>query len=95
MRSRYNGNYIRLSCINLGNFGDLNIVDLQIDDLPNNNMEPGSRADNPPEQASSKLADIVGTLIAILTLIMPMVAIAYYSTPDTSPGLITPVNMRR
>ncbi|HEY9619626.1 MAG TPA: hypothetical protein V6C78_04610 [Crinalium sp.] len=58
-------------------------------------MESGSRADNPPGRTSNRLADVVGTLIALLTLIMPMMAIAYYSS-TSPPGFIPPpVNMRK
>jgi hypothetical protein len=43
-------------------------------------MESGSRADNPPEQSSHTLANLIGTLIAFLTLAVPVFAIAHFSS---------------
>jgi hypothetical protein len=43
-------------------------------------MESGSQAENPPGRSSQKLADIIGTAIALLTLTLPLVAIAHFST---------------
>lgn len=43
-------------------------------------MEPGSQAETSPEPTSNRLADLLGTLIALLTLIIPGVAIAYFSS---------------
>lgn len=43
-------------------------------------MEPGSsRVEPHPAQALNRLADIAGTLIAVLTLIIPVAAISYFS----------------
>ncbi|GAB4154613.1 MAG: hypothetical protein Fur0046_34520 [Cyanobacteria bacterium J069] len=47
-------------------------------------MEPGSRTDASPEPFISGAADIAGTFIALLTLIVPVAAIAYFSTPTPS-----------
>jgi hypothetical protein len=43
-------------------------------------MEPGSQAETSPEPSPNRLADVLGTLIALLTLIVPSVAIAYFSS---------------
>ncbi len=43
-------------------------------------MEPGSsRVEHHPAQALNRLADIAGTLIALLTLTIPVAAISYFS----------------
>ncbi|HIK55702.1 MAG TPA: hypothetical protein IGS37_11130 [Synechococcales cyanobacterium M55_K2018_004] len=46
-------------------------------------MEPGSRADAPFEPYPSRIADVIGTLIALLTLVVPVAAIAYFSSTPT------------
>ncbi|WP_143467601.1 hypothetical protein [Leptolyngbya ohadii] len=43
-------------------------------------MESGSRASEPPERATLRVADVVGTLIALLTLLVPIVTIAHFSS---------------
>ncbi|WP_181357437.1 hypothetical protein [Stenomitos frigidus] len=43
-------------------------------------MEPGSPSANPSERSSNWTADFVGIVIAILTLIAPLVVIAHYSS---------------
>ncbi|HEY9642588.1 MAG TPA: hypothetical protein V6C57_19030 [Coleofasciculaceae cyanobacterium] len=48
-------------------------------------MEPGSQASNPTERTSQSLANVIGTLIALLTLTVPIVAIAHFSSAD-GPG---------
>jgi len=61
-------------------------------------MESGSQVETLTEPPS-RLANIAGTLIALITLILPVVAIAYYSaspspipTPNTmSPAQVPPV----
>ncbi|OCR01755.1 hypothetical protein BCD67_14150 [Oscillatoriales cyanobacterium USR001] len=40
------------------------------------NSQPASPTDKPPQQ---RLANIVGTAIAVLTLVLPLLAIAHYS----------------
>lgn len=42
-------------------------------------MEPGSRVEPPPGRVY-KLADILGSLIALLTLMLPLLTIAHYSS---------------
>ncbi|MBZ8178740.1 MAG: hypothetical protein SAL07_22750 [Oscillatoria sp. PMC 1051.18] len=43
-------------------------------------MESSGPSGNASEQPQSRLAGIVGTAIAILTLTIPMLVIAYYSS---------------
>ncbi len=43
-------------------------------------MEPGSTASNPALQTSQPLANLMGTLIALLTLTVPVIAIACFSS---------------
>ncbi|NJR65054.1 MAG: hypothetical protein HC772_06600 [Leptolyngbyaceae cyanobacterium CRU_2_3] len=45
-------------------------------------MEPGSQASDPPERAFQSLANVMGTLIALLTLTVPIAAIAHFSSID-------------
>jgi hypothetical protein len=42
-------------------------------------MEPGSRASSSVERTSLKLANLLGTVMALLTLTVPLFAIAYFS----------------
>jgi hypothetical protein len=51
-------------------------------------MESSGTSDNTSEPPSSKGAAIIGTIIAFLTLALPLWVIAYYSGPDNS---ITPL----
>ena len=53
-------------------------------------MEPGSLPANPSERSTSRAADFIGTIIALLTLIVPLAVIAYYSSGLESP----PANQR-
>jgi|GEM_PF-4782929 len=61
-------------------------------------MEPGSsRVEPDPAQALNRLADIAGTLIAILTLTIPVAAISYFSlssseifSPSSYPSVLSP-----
>jgi len=48
-------------------------------------MEPGSRSDTSPEPPLYRAAEIAGTFIAVLTLVVPVAAIAYFSTPIPPP----------
>jgi hypothetical protein len=48
-------------------------------------MDSGSQADQPPERTSSRLANVFGTLIALLTLTLPIIAIAYFSSANADP----------
>lgn len=42
-------------------------------------MDSGSQTDIPHKRSSDRLANLVGTLIALLTLILPIITIAYFS----------------
>ncbi|MDG2616575.1 hypothetical protein HPC62_10910 [Thermoleptolyngbya sichuanensis A183] len=52
-------------------------------------MEPGSRNDTSPETPLYRAAEIAGTFIAVLTLVVPVAAIAYFSTPIPPSSLPT------
>ncbi|MDX2215074.1 MAG: hypothetical protein SFY66_17435 [Oculatellaceae cyanobacterium bins.114] len=56
-------------------------------------MESGSRTENPPGRTYSRFADVIGTLIALLTLIMPIMAIAHFSSVESSVLLSPPANL--
>ncbi|MEA5577030.1 hypothetical protein [Anabaena sp. UHCC 0451] len=45
-------------------------------------MNSNSQSANPPDTYSQRLADIVGTAIALVTLILPVFIISHYSSPD-------------
>lgn len=48
-------------------------------------MNSDSQSAKPPDTYSHRLADIVGTLIAVVTLTLPVFVIAHYSSnPPTS-----------
>lgn len=53
-------------------------------------MESGSQASEPGERTSQKLANVVGTLIALLTLTVPIFAIAHFSSASYEPLLQSP-----
>ncbi|MGB3493507.1 MAG: hypothetical protein WBA57_12310 [Elainellaceae cyanobacterium] len=44
-------------------------------------MDSSSQTDKPPQETSQALANFVGTCIALLTLIAPILAIASFSSP--------------
>jgi hypothetical protein len=46
-------------------------------------MDNSSPSGNTTEPPNSRWASILGTAIAVLTLTLPMVVIAYYSSPDS------------
>ncbi|NJN86117.1 MAG: hypothetical protein HC881_07110 [Leptolyngbyaceae cyanobacterium SL_7_1] len=46
-------------------------------------MQPGSRVHYSSERTAHKLADILGSLIALLTLMLPIVTIAHYSSANS------------
>ncbi|MBW4522105.1 MAG: hypothetical protein KME16_20805 [Scytolyngbya sp. HA4215-MV1] len=48
-------------------------------------MELGSQPDNPARRSPHQLADILGTVIAVLTLTLPFFTIAHYSSIPLSP----------
>lgn len=45
-------------------------------------MEPGSRASSSVGQTSYKFANLMGTIIALLTLTVPLFAIAHFSSAN-------------
>lgn len=45
-------------------------------------MNSNSQSANSPDTYSHRLADIVGTMIALLTLTLPVFIIAHYSSPE-------------
>ncbi|MBD2570727.1 hypothetical protein [Anabaena lutea] len=45
-------------------------------------MNSNSQSANSSDTYSQRLADIVGTAIALVTLILPVFIISYYSSPD-------------
>ena len=47
-------------------------------------MEPTAQADEPPEPATRQLERIMGTAIAIFTLVTPLYTIASYSSATVS-----------
>jgi hypothetical protein len=46
-------------------------------------MESGSQTDKSPEHPPKAIANIAGTLIALLTLIIPLISIAHFSSNST------------
>lgn len=48
-------------------------------------MESGSRINAASEEPPSHWSNLLGTLIALLTLTLPVGAIAYFSTSDSLP----------
>ncbi|NER78500.1 MAG: hypothetical protein F6K42_02780 [Leptolyngbya sp. SIO1D8] len=46
-------------------------------------MESASSSENPPEPPSSRFAPVIGTVVGLLTLTLPLLAIAYYSSTNT------------
>lgn len=53
-------------------------------------MESGSEPANLSSRPNLAIADLVGTAIALLTLTLPLLAIAYYSSGSTES--LPPVN---
>ncbi|MEM7773916.1 MAG: hypothetical protein AAF327_25860 [Cyanobacteria bacterium P01_A01_bin.37] len=43
-------------------------------------MDSGSQSDKPPQEPSRLFANIIGTAIAVITLITPIIAIALFSS---------------
>jgi hypothetical protein len=50
--------------------------------LRSTHMESSSQSDIPPKSAASWPAQVIGTLIALLTLAVPILAIAHFSSSD-------------
>ncbi|MBF2034704.1 MAG: hypothetical protein IGR92_04305 [Leptolyngbyaceae cyanobacterium T60_A2020_046] len=48
-------------------------------------MESASPSENPPQHSSSRFAHLVGVLVALLTLTLPIMAIAKFSPSMTQP----------
>ncbi|WP_421655655.1 hypothetical protein [Leptothermofonsia sp. ETS-13] len=48
-------------------------------------MESGSQSANSPDRTSSRFAEIIGTLIALLTLTLPLTVVSHYSTNTEFP----------
>ncbi|HEY9696597.1 MAG TPA: hypothetical protein V6D10_05005 [Trichocoleus sp.] len=55
-------------------------------------MESGSQTGDPPERTTQRVADVIGTLIALLTLFVPIFAIAHFSSVSDITGS-PPVNL--
>ncbi|MEM6714125.1 MAG: hypothetical protein AAF827_18025 [Cyanobacteria bacterium P01_D01_bin.6] len=51
-------------------------------------MESASPSENPPEPPSSRFSHFVGTVIAFLTLMLPLLAIAHFSMADPPPATL-------
>ncbi|MEM9117759.1 MAG: hypothetical protein AAGD09_07745 [Cyanobacteria bacterium P01_F01_bin.56] len=51
-------------------------------------MESASPSENPPEPPSSRFSHFVGTVIAFLTLMLPLLAIANFSMADPPPATL-------
>ncbi|MGF1458237.1 MAG: hypothetical protein ACFBSG_04355 [Leptolyngbyaceae cyanobacterium] len=51
-------------------------------------MESVSSSENPPEPPSNRFAHFVGTVVAILTLMLPVLAIAHFSAADPPPATL-------
>jgi len=47
-------------------------------------MESGSPSANVPDRPANRFAAVLGTLVALVTLILPVVIIAYYSSDSNS-----------
>ncbi|WP_353932523.1 hypothetical protein WJM97_08025 [Okeanomitos corallinicola TIOX110] len=45
-------------------------------------MNSNSQSAKPPDTYSQRLADILGTTIALATLIVPLFIISHFSSPD-------------
>lgn len=49
-------------------------------------MESASQSDVPPGEPPSRFANLLGVAVAILTLTLPLVAIAYFSEAPLIPA---------
>ncbi|NJK27888.1 MAG: hypothetical protein HC925_04280 [Coleofasciculaceae cyanobacterium SM2_3_26] len=58
-------------------------------------MESSSPSGSSPEQPSHKLAEIAGTCIALLTLTLPLFAIAHYSADRFGDFQRSPYSIQR
>jgi len=60
-------------------------------------MDPGSTSTPSPEKPPHPLTDVIGALIALVTLILPFTVIVYYSTSPAGilpPGSYTLQNLQ-
>jgi hypothetical protein len=48
-------------------------------------MESSSQSDLPPKSAATWPGQVMGTIIALLTLVIPLLAIAYFSSQPLEP----------
>ncbi|CAD5981469.1 hypothetical protein PCC9214_04808 [Planktothrix tepida] len=55
-------------------------------------MESDSQPARSSEKSTDRLADLIGTLIAVLTLTLPLLAIARYSPSQINPWPSYPPN---
>ncbi len=46
-------------------------------------MDSGSHPDKPPQERRQIFANILGTAIAVLTLVTPLVAVAFFSSQNS------------
>ena len=51
-------------------------------------MESVSPSENPPEPPSSRFSHLVGAVVAVLTLMLPVLAIAHYSSANAPPATL-------
>jgi hypothetical protein len=51
-------------------------------------MEAESRSASSGDRPTPKLANVIGTLIAMLTLTLPLVVVAHYSSADSPAPLL-------
>ena len=49
-------------------------------------MDSASQSEIPPEEPPSRLSNFIGVLVAILTLTLPMVVIAHFSSGAIVPA---------
>jgi hypothetical protein len=56
-------------------------------------MESGSQSNPPGDRTPQRLANIVGTLIAFLTLAVPIFSIAHFSSVSDDPLIQSPAQL--
>lgn len=56
-------------------------------------MESGSQSTDPAERTPQRLANIVGTLIAFLTLAVPLFSIAHFSSASYDQLMQSPAQL--
>jgi len=54
--------------------------------MESGSQSSSSQSNDPPGQSPQKLANIIGTLIAVLTLAAPLFSIARFSSPSYKPS---------